>query len=79
MYVFMYVCMYACMAMTEDFGDQSEDYLYADASAAIGVANREVLGGSAISTPNHCGCSNGFGSVVWGWAKFWVQKARQIS
>ena len=32
------------VAMTEDFGDQVESYLYADASAAIGVANREGLG-----------------------------------
>ena len=32
------------VAMTEDFGDKSEAYLYADASAAIGVANREGLG-----------------------------------
>jgi hypothetical protein len=31
-------------AMTEDCGDKSEAYLYADASAAIGVANREGLG-----------------------------------
>ena len=30
--------------MTEDFGDKTEAYLYADASAAIGVANREGLG-----------------------------------
>ena len=32
------------VAMTEDFGDKLEAYLYADASAAIGVANREGLG-----------------------------------
>jgi len=32
------------VAMTEDFGDRTEAYLYADASAAIGVANREGLG-----------------------------------
>ena len=31
-------------AMTEDFGDQVESFLYADASAAIGVANGEGLG-----------------------------------
>jgi hypothetical protein len=31
-------------AMTEDFGDRIEAYLYADVSAAIGVANREGLG-----------------------------------
>ena len=31
-------------AMTEDFGDKTESFLYADASAAIGVANREGLG-----------------------------------
>ena len=30
--------------MSEDFGDKAEAYLYADASAAIGVANREGLG-----------------------------------
>ena len=30
--------------MTEDFGDTMEAYLYADASAAIEVANREGLG-----------------------------------
>ena len=32
------------VAMTDDFGDKSDAYLYADASAAIGVANREGLG-----------------------------------
>ena len=32
------------MAMSEDFGDKTDAYLYADASAAIGVANREGLG-----------------------------------
>ena len=32
------------VAMTEDFGDKTESYLYADASAAIGVANREGVG-----------------------------------
>ena len=32
------------LAMTEDFGDKVESYLHADASAAIGVANREGLG-----------------------------------
>ena len=32
------------VAMTEDLGDKLEAYLYADASAAIGVANREGLG-----------------------------------
>ena len=32
------------VAMTEDFGDQVESYLYADASAAIVVANQEGLG-----------------------------------
>ena len=32
------------VAMTEDFGDKSEAKLYADASAAIGVANRDGLG-----------------------------------
>ena len=31
-------------AMTEDFGSRLAAYLYADASAAIGVANREGLG-----------------------------------
>ena len=30
--------------MTEDFGDKTDAYLYADASAAIGVAGREGLG-----------------------------------
>ena len=32
------------VAMSEDFGDRGEAYLDADASAAIGVANREGLG-----------------------------------
>ena len=32
------------VVMTEGFGDTTEAYLYADASAAIGVANREGLG-----------------------------------
>ena len=32
------------VAMTEDFGDKADAYLYADASAVIGVANREGLG-----------------------------------
>ena len=32
------------VAMTEDFGDKIESFLYGDASAAIGVANREGLG-----------------------------------
>ena len=32
------------VAMTEDFGDKTKSCLYADASAAIGVANREGLG-----------------------------------
>ena len=32
------------VAMTEDFGDKTESHPYADASAAIGVANREGLG-----------------------------------
>ena len=32
------------VAMTEDFGDKAESFLYADASLAIGVANREGLG-----------------------------------
>ena len=32
------------VAMTENFGDKAESFLYADASAAIGVANREGLG-----------------------------------
>jgi hypothetical protein len=32
------------VAMTKDFGDEVEAYLYADASAAIGVAGREGLG-----------------------------------
>ena len=27
------------VAMTEDVGDKTESYLYADASAAVGVAN----------------------------------------
>ena len=31
-------------AMSEDFGDKVDAFLYADASAAIGVANREGLG-----------------------------------
>ena len=31
-------------AMIEDVGDKVESYLYDDASAAIGVANREGLG-----------------------------------
>lgn len=39
------------VAMTEDFGDRTEAYLYADASAAIGVANREGLGED--SAPRH--------------------------
>ena len=30
--------------MTDDFGDKTEAYLYAGASVAIGVANREGLG-----------------------------------
>ena len=29
------------VAMTEDFGDKVESYLYADVTAGIGVANRE--------------------------------------
>ena len=32
------------VAMTGDFGDKAESFLHADASAAIGVANREGLG-----------------------------------
>ena len=32
------------VAMTEDYGDKLDAYLYADASAAIGIANREGLG-----------------------------------
>ena len=32
------------VAMTEDFGDNIDAFLYADASAAIGVANREGRG-----------------------------------
>ena len=32
------------VATTEDFGDKTEAYLHADASVAIGVANREGLG-----------------------------------
>ena len=32
------------VSMTEDFGDKTEAYFYADASAAIGIANREGLG-----------------------------------
>ena len=32
------------VAMTEDFGDKAGAQLYADASAAIGIANREGLG-----------------------------------
>ena len=32
------------VAMTEDSGDKVDAYLYADASAAIGLANREGLG-----------------------------------
>ena len=32
------------IAMTDDYGDKLEAFLYADASAAIGVANREGLG-----------------------------------
>ena len=32
------------VAMSEDFGDKMMAFLYADASAAIGVANREGLG-----------------------------------
>ena len=32
------------VAMSEDFGDKIDAFLYADASAAIGVANREGLG-----------------------------------
>ena len=32
------------VAMTKDFGDEVEAYMYADASAAIGVAGREGLG-----------------------------------
>ena len=32
------------VAMTDDFGDKADAYLYADASAAIAVANREGLG-----------------------------------
>ena len=32
------------VAMTEDFGDRTDAYLYADVGAAIGVANREGLG-----------------------------------
>ena len=33
-----------CVAMTKDFGYELDAYLYAYASAAIGVANREGLG-----------------------------------
>ena len=32
------------VAVTHDFGDKADAYLYADASAVIGVANREGLG-----------------------------------
>ena len=32
------------VAMTEDVGDKTKAYLYADASAAIGVASREGPG-----------------------------------
>ena len=32
------------VAMSEDFGDKIDAFLYADASAAIGVAGREGLG-----------------------------------
>ena len=32
------------VAMTEDYGDKLDGYLYADASAAIGIAGREGLG-----------------------------------
>ena len=32
------------VAMAEDFGDKIDDYVYADASAAIGAAGREELG-----------------------------------
>ena len=35
---------FGIVAMTEDYGKESEAYLYADASAAIGIANREGLG-----------------------------------
>ena len=31
------------VAMTEEFGDKVEAYFYADAIAAIGIANREGL------------------------------------
>ena len=53
-------------AMSEDFGDMVDAVLYADASAAIGVVNGEGMGGSAISTLNHCAFSRRFGSVGWG-------------
>ena len=54
------------VAMSEDCGDKVDAFLHADASAAIGVANREGLGGFAISTLIHCGCSRRFDSVGWG-------------
>ena len=67
------------VAMTEDFGDKAEAYLYADAGAAIGVANREGLGRSVISIPSRSGCSKRFESADLGWARCLAPRILRIS
>ena len=66
-------------AMTADYGDEREAYLYADASAAIGVANREGLGRIATSTPSLFGSNRRLGRSGWAWVKSWGLKTRQTS
>ena len=62
------------VAKSEDFGDKIDAFLYADASAAIGVAGREGLGGSDIWIPNCCGFSRRCDSADWVWGRSWVRK-----
>ena len=57
------------VAMSEFFGAKFDAYLYADASAAIGMANRECWGGSIIWTPGPCGSCKRVGSADWGWTR----------
>ena len=66
------------VAMSEDFGDRTEAYLYADASAAIGVAYREGLGRIRHLEASLSGCNRLSGRRGWDSAKCWALRTSQI-
>ena len=67
------------VAVMEDSGDKTEAHLYADASAAIGVANQEELGGLATSMLSRSGFSRRFGSAGWVWERCSAPRTQRTS